>query len=196
MDIRSAQQAVWESKLAERFAGDDIPLRFSLVNAEIFTAFSSWRAGRSNFTDSLASAAILLLGLAGMTGADLQDAIEERLLGDESGFSRSSTHKGKLVRDKIPQIIQARGGKPIIRISDMAEYRELLRAKLIEEVNEVLAADDKDAPEELADVFEVVLALASDHGLDADQLEKLRMVKAEERGGFTERIVWSGNVAP
>jgi predicted house-cleaning noncanonical NTP pyrophosphatase (MazG superfamily) len=105
------------------------------------------------------------------------------------------TSKGKLVRDKIPQIIRARGGEPIVRIADAAEYRELLLAKLTEEVDEVLAADDADAREELADVFEVVLALALDLGLDADQLEKLRMAKAAERGGFVNRFVWSGNVS-
>lgn len=108
--------------------------------------------------------------------------------------SAALTSKGKLVRDKIPQIIRARGGEPIVRIADAAEYRELLREKLAEEVGEVLAADDADAPEELADVFEVVLALASDLGLDAGQLEKLRTFKAAERGGFADRIVWSGNV--
>ncbi|MEP7023375.1 MAG: nucleoside triphosphate pyrophosphohydrolase [Actinomycetota bacterium] len=100
--------------------------------------------------------------------------------------------KGKLVRDRIPQIIRANGGDPIVRVADAAEYRELLQAKLVEEVNEVLAADDKDAPEELADVLEVVLALASDLGLDAGQLESLRLAKAVERGGFTNRIVWHG----
>ena len=68
----------------------------------------------------------------------------------------------------------------------------MLLAKLAEEVDEVLAADDADMPEELADVLEVLLALASDLGLDADQLEELRKAKAAERGGFAERIVSSG----
>ena len=84
----------------------------------------------------------------------------------------------------------------MVRTADAAEYRELLRAKLTQEVGEVLAADDADAPEELADVLEVVLALAADLGLDASQLERLRMAKAAERGGFANRIVWSGNIVP
>jgi predicted house-cleaning noncanonical NTP pyrophosphatase (MazG superfamily) len=100
--------------------------------------------------------------------------------------------KGKLVRDKVPEIIRANGDEPITRVADAAEYRELLRAKLIEEVNEVLAADDKDALEELADVLEVVLALAADLGPDAGRLEELRIAKAEERGGFANRIIWYG----
>jgi predicted house-cleaning noncanonical NTP pyrophosphatase (MazG superfamily) len=108
--------------------------------------------------------------------------------------SAALTDDGKLVRDKIPQIIRAGGDEPIVRIAGAAEYRDLLRAKLVEEVDEMLAADDAEAPEELADVFEVVLALALDFGMDAGQLEKLRGVKAAERGSFASRIVWSGNI--
>lgn len=96
----------------------------------------------------------------------------------------------KLVRDKIPRIIRNNGAEPIIRIADAIEFRGLLRAKLLEEVNEFLASGDS---AELADILEVLLALASDLGLDRDQLENLRAAKAAERGGFADRIVWSGN---
>ncbi len=98
----------------------------------------------------------------------------------------------KLVRDKIPQLIRDTGGEPVVRIADAEEYRGLLRAKLVEEVEEFLASDD---PNELADVLEVLLALAGDLGVDQDQLEKLRRAKAFERGGFSNRIVWSGNTS-
>jgi predicted house-cleaning noncanonical NTP pyrophosphatase (MazG superfamily) len=101
----------------------------------------------------------------------------------------------KLVRDKIPQIIRAQGGEPVVRIAETGEYRELLRAKLVEEAGEVATADDAHAPEELADVLEVVLALAADLGLDAGGLEKLRAAKAADRGSFTERIVWCGSLS-
>jgi predicted house-cleaning noncanonical NTP pyrophosphatase (MazG superfamily) len=100
--------------------------------------------------------------------------------------------KGKLIRDKVPEIIRANGEEPITSVADAAEYRELLRAKLVEEVDEVLAADDKEAPEELADVLEVVLAFAADLGMDVGQLEEIRRAKAEERGGFADRIIWYG----
>ena len=101
----------------------------------------------------------------------------------------------KLVRDKIPQIIRAEGGEPVVRIAEAGEYRELLRAKLVEEAGEVATADDGHASEELADVLEVVLALAADLGLDAGGLEKLRAAKAADRGSFSERIVWCGNLS-
>jgi predicted house-cleaning noncanonical NTP pyrophosphatase (MazG superfamily) len=100
------------------------------------------------------------------------------------------TSQAKLVRDKIPQIIRDTGTEPVIRVADAEEFRCLLRAKLVEEVEEFLASDD---PNELADILEVLLALAGALGVDQDQLEKLRAAKAFERGGFADRIVWSGN---
>lgn len=98
---------------------------------------------------------------------------------------------GKLVRDKIPQIIRAKGLEPIVEVADAEEYRTSLRAKLREEVEEFLASDDD--PEELADILEVLYALAEHGGTDREQLEKLRAAKALERGGFADRIIWSGN---
>jgi predicted house-cleaning noncanonical NTP pyrophosphatase (MazG superfamily) len=94
---------------------------------------------------------------------------------------------GKLVRDKVPDVIRASGVEPITRVADEAEYARLLRDKLIEEVNEFLDSDD---PAELADVAEVVLALAGTLGVN---LEALRAAKHAERGGFEQRIVWMGN---
>lgn len=100
---------------------------------------------------------------------------------------------GKLVRDRIPQIIREDGAEPVVYTAGPEEYRGRLRDKLGEEVAEFLAAEEATAPEELADVLEVVRALAADLGLDADQLEKIREAKARERGGFADRIIWTGN---
>jgi predicted house-cleaning noncanonical NTP pyrophosphatase (MazG superfamily) len=99
--------------------------------------------------------------------------------------------QGKLVRDKIPQIIRAKGLEPVIYVADPHEYAARLRDKLTEEVAEFLASDSD--LEELADVLEVVYALAALTGTGQEQLEKLRASKADERGGFADRIIWSGN---
>lgn len=96
-------------------------------------------------------------------------------------------HLSKLVRDKIPQIIRAKGLEPIIRVADAEEYQAGLRTKLCEEF---LESDDL---EELADILEVLYALAEDGGTDRQQLKKLRAAKAEERGAFADRIIWCGN---
>jgi predicted house-cleaning noncanonical NTP pyrophosphatase (MazG superfamily) len=99
--------------------------------------------------------------------------------------------QGKLVRDKIPQIIRSRGLEPIVYVAGAEECGVRLRDKLTEEVDEFLASDND--PEELADILEVLYALAEHVGTDRQQLEKLRAAKAEERGGFADRIIWSGN---
>jgi predicted house-cleaning noncanonical NTP pyrophosphatase (MazG superfamily) len=99
---------------------------------------------------------------------------------------------GKLVRDRIPEIIRANGEEPTIYRADADEYRWRLREKLGEEVGEFLDADGDQAVEELADVLEVVYALAADLGVDQEQLERTRAEKACERGAFSDRIVSTG----
>jgi predicted house-cleaning noncanonical NTP pyrophosphatase (MazG superfamily) len=100
--------------------------------------------------------------------------------------------QSKLVRDKIPEIIRANGEVPSTRVAQGAEYQSLLLAKLSEEVLEFIASDGD--PDELADILEVVMALADGIGIGQLELERLRAKKAAERGGFSQRIVWSGNL--
>jgi predicted house-cleaning noncanonical NTP pyrophosphatase (MazG superfamily) len=98
---------------------------------------------------------------------------------------------GKLVRDKIPEIIRGEGLEPIVYTAGPGEYDERLRDKLREEVGEFLESDND--LEELADIIEVVHALAELAGADRDQLEALRAAKAKSNGAFARRLVWSGN---
>jgi predicted house-cleaning noncanonical NTP pyrophosphatase (MazG superfamily) len=99
---------------------------------------------------------------------------------------------GKLVRDNIPAIIRATGAEPLIRVARPAEYPSRLRAKLTEEVTEYL--DSPHDPAELADILEVILALAGDLGIGSGQLEQLRVCKAVQHGRFTRRYIWYGNI--
>ena len=92
----------------------------------------------------------------------------------------------KLVRDLIPQVIEKSGKKFDTHIADKAEYGKLLEEKLMEEVNEYL--EDKNL-EELADVLEVLVALAGNLGYTEEELFEKRRVKKEERGGFLEGVV-------
>ena len=99
---------------------------------------------------------------------------------------------GKLVRDKIPEIILADGKKPITRILDTEEYLEELDKKLNEEIAEYQA--DKSI-EEMADVLEVLFAICDARGHSMEELMAVREAKREKRGGFEKRIFWSGNEA-
>ena len=109
----------------------------------------------------------------------------------------------KLVRDRIPEIIAAEGSTPVVRVLPSAEFAASLRAKLTEEVQEYLAAartaDEAAgttnaadataaATEELADLLELLHALAAQHGCSATELEALREQKRAARGGFAQRL--------
>lgn len=90
----------------------------------------------------------------------------------------------KLVRDKIPSIIQKKGKKPIIHIATDEEYRQKLYEKLREETDEFLKKPSK---EELADILEVVYSI--NELISKDELESLRKRKSIERGSFNNRII-------
>ena len=96
---------------------------------------------------------------------------------------------GKLVRDKIPMLIKQSGEKPLIRILEQEEYRSCLEAKLDEEVAEFHADQNL---EELADILEVVYALAEDIGYSREELQIIYDKKHTERGGFRDRIFLIG----
>jgi predicted house-cleaning noncanonical NTP pyrophosphatase (MazG superfamily) len=115
----------------------------------------------------------------------------ERAVKDTAIAAMPAMSRGKLVRDKIPQIIRSKGQEPVTYIADSEEYRARLRDKLREEVEEYLASDNDQ--EELTDILEVLYALAKTAGTDRQQLEKLRAAKAEKRGGFADRIIWLYN---
>lgn len=91
----------------------------------------------------------------------------------------------KLVRDKIADIITSSGKMPHTRTLDTEQYITELERKLDEECAEYHA--DKSA-EELADILEVVYALAKAGGTSVEELEKIRQAKAQERGGFEDRL--------
>lgn len=99
-------------------------------------------------------------------------------------------HYHKLVRDGIPELIASQGKTCTSRRLEQGEYIEQLRAKLREEVAEYLeAGNDHDALEELADMLEVISALAESHGADDGTLESIRGHKAKQRGRFKQRIL-------
>ncbi|MCM3401118.1 nucleoside triphosphate pyrophosphohydrolase [Cytobacillus oceanisediminis] len=95
----------------------------------------------------------------------------------------------KLVRDRIPEIIAETGKNYSTRILDQEEFIQELKKKSIEELDEYLNTNnDEKAIEELADLLEVVHALAETHGVSIEKVEELRKQKAKKRGSFKEKI--------
>ena len=94
----------------------------------------------------------------------------------------------KLVRDRIPAIIAADGGQPVTRVLDHGGYEAALRAKLLEEAHEAQAAPDGQLVSELADVLEVLQALAAVHDVGWGEVVSEASRKRAERGGFDQRI--------
>lgn len=91
----------------------------------------------------------------------------------------------KLVRDRIPEIIQSQGKACKIRVLTDEEYRRCLHEKLDEELAEFHKNQNL---EELADLMEVILAAAADLGYTPEDLERLRREKAAQRGGFAGKV--------
>lgn len=95
----------------------------------------------------------------------------------------------KLVRDRIPGIIRATGKECRTTILNEDDYKKELHAKLREESQEYLAAPvPEEALDELADLLEVIRALAAVHGATWEELNALRENKAQARGGFKDQV--------
>lgn len=94
----------------------------------------------------------------------------------------------KLVRDKIPNIIKEKGETPIIKVLDESNYKEELEKKLYEEYKEVLEASGNDRIEELADMLEVIRALAGLENKNLNDIIDIANKKSEKRGSFDEKI--------
>lgn len=91
---------------------------------------------------------------------------------------------GKLVRDRIPDIIRESGREPDVRRVEGEELRKALKDKLVEEALELKDADD--VSPEMADVLEVIDAIYEAYGISPLEVEKIRDNKRKERGAFKE----------
>jgi predicted house-cleaning noncanonical NTP pyrophosphatase (MazG superfamily) len=94
----------------------------------------------------------------------------------------------KLIRDRIPEIIEADGHRAVTRVLQDEYYRTALQAKLVEEAREAENAPDDELAGELADVWEVFQALLATLPLTHHELEALATAKRDKRGGFDSRI--------
>ena len=92
----------------------------------------------------------------------------------------------KLVRDKIPEIIEKSGKQCEMEILSDEKYLEMIDKKLDEELAEY---HQDQSIEELADLLEVIYAATKARGYSIEDLEKVRAEKSEKRGGFDKKIL-------
>ena len=91
----------------------------------------------------------------------------------------------KLVRDRIPEIIEKTGKRCVCSILSDDDYLTMLDAKLNEELAEY---QESKSMEELADLLEVIRAVAAARGSSIEEVESIRRAKAAARGGFEQKI--------
>ena len=92
----------------------------------------------------------------------------------------------KLVRDRIPEIIEASGAECRTKILSDEEYLKMIDAKLDEELAEYHQEQNID---ELADLLEVLYATAKARGYSIEELDHVRVEKQKARGGFDKKIL-------
>jgi predicted house-cleaning noncanonical NTP pyrophosphatase (MazG superfamily) len=95
----------------------------------------------------------------------------------------------KLIRDKIPAIITATGKHFETAVYDEADYQQALRQKLVEEAEEVSAANEqKELIKEIADLYEVVDALLAVHEIKQEEVLAVQAQRRNKRGAFASRL--------
>ena len=92
----------------------------------------------------------------------------------------------KLVRDRIPEIIESSGKICETEVLADDEYLRMVDDKLDEELAEYHKEQNI---EELADLMEVIYAAAIARGYSIEQLEQVRVQKAKKRGAFEKKIL-------
>ncbi|MEU0478981.1 nucleoside triphosphate pyrophosphohydrolase [Streptosporangium sp. NPDC006013] len=96
------------------------------------------------------------------------------------------------MRDRIPEIIREDGREPVVTVLGEADYRAALLEKLFEESTELREAAVTEVAEEIADVLEVLRAIAKVHGHEWADIVKVAEVKRAERGAFLGRFYLEG----
>ncbi len=104
---------------------------------------------------------------------------------------------GKLVRDRIPELIRQSGREPDVRHLVGDALVAALGEKLVEEAREAaeVVGSRGHLVEELADLREVMVALMAARGITDKEVAEAAVSKVQERGAF-ESGLWLVNPVP
>ncbi len=106
---------------------------------------------------------------------------------------RARAHRtvyNKLIRDRIPEVMQERGVRFSIRRLGPQQFRRALLRKLVEEALEVEhAATPVQRIAELADVQDVIRAIQGAFRISDAELETARRRAGKRKGTFRERLL-------
>lgn len=92
----------------------------------------------------------------------------------------------KLVRDRVPELIEESGRKQVSRTLNEVEYEQALMDKIVEEIEEYRISKNE---EEIADIYEVLDCLVKLKDYEPMHIDYLRLIKREARGSFHKRIL-------
>jgi len=96
----------------------------------------------------------------------------------------------KLIRDKIPEVIEDSGKSYKIRKLDDREYLEKVKEKIIEETNELVESKSRvDIINEIADVYEIIEALMDIKKITPSEVSKVKENKKVSRGAFDKKLL-------
>jgi predicted house-cleaning noncanonical NTP pyrophosphatase (MazG superfamily) len=103
--------------------------------------------------------------------------------------SLKKTEYNKLIRDAVPEIMSAKGMQYEVDVMADEEYQQALRQKVLEEAKEVLdASSERNLITEMADLYEVMEALASFHNISEEDIRAEQQYRHAKRGGFERRL--------
>jgi predicted house-cleaning noncanonical NTP pyrophosphatase (MazG superfamily) len=109
----------------------------------------------------------------------------ENRMENSKNEGNGKTIYNKLVRDKIVNIIESKGNKAMFNVLSDKEFIKELNRKLLEETKEFI---ENNETEELADIYEVINKIIEIKNIDVKEVERIRIQKKEERGGFENKI--------
>lgn len=104
----------------------------------------------------------------------------------------------KLIRDRIPEIMDAEGTEYETEVLNERDYVAALRAKVLEEAREISEASPEELAKEIGDLLEVLEALRGACRMDEHLVERVRIERRRDRGGFERRLrlLWTDDGKP